>query len=46
MVVEPESGEYFLDQDEMIAINMSRQKHPNAPVFVFRINKTGVAGTI
>ena len=46
MAVEPESGEYFLDRDEMTAINMSRQKHPNAPVFVFRINQTGVAGTI
>ena len=46
MVVEPESGEYFIDKDEMTAIKMSRQKHPEFPVFVFRINETGVAGTI
>lgn len=46
MTVEPNSGEYFIDKDEMTAINMSRQKHQNAPVFIFRINETGVAGTI
>ncbi len=46
MAVEPESGDYFLDQVEMTAINLSRHKHQNAPVFVFRINETGVAGTI
>ncbi len=46
MAVEPESGDYFLAQQEMTAINMSRHKHQNAPVFIFRINQTGVAGTI
>ncbi len=46
MTVEPESGDYFLDKDEIVAINMSRQKHPNAPFFLFRINATGVSGTI
>jgi hypothetical protein len=46
MAVEPESGDYVVDKDELTAINMSRQKHPNSPVFIFRINETGVAGTI
>lgn len=46
ITVEPESGDYFVDKDEMTAINMSRQKHPNTPVYIFRINETGVAGTI
>ena len=46
MAVEPESGEYFIDMQEMNAIRMSRQKHPKSPVFVFKINETGVAGTI
>jgi hypothetical protein len=46
MTVEPESEDYFIDKDEMTAIKMSRQKHPNAPVFIFRINETGIAGTI
>ncbi len=46
MAVEPKSGDYFVAEDEMEAINMSRHEHPNAPVFIFRINETGVAGTI
>ncbi|MEC4812068.1 MAG: hypothetical protein SAK29_02125 [Scytonema sp. PMC 1069.18] len=46
MTVEPESGDYFIDKDEIVAMNMSRQKHPNAPFFLFRINETGVSGTI
>jgi hypothetical protein len=46
MAVEPESGEYFVDKNKMTALNMSRQKYPNAPVYIFRINETGVAGTI
>lgn len=46
IAVEPESEDFFVAQDELTAIKMSRQKHPNAPVFIFRINETGVAGTI
>ncbi|XWK88746.1 MAG: hypothetical protein U7127_01395 [Phormidium sp.] len=46
IAVEPESGDYFIDRDELAAVKMSRNKHPNAPVFIFRINETGVAGTI
>lgn len=46
MAVEPESGEYFVNKDEMSAIKMSREKYPKSPVFVFKINETGVAGTI
>jgi hypothetical protein len=46
IAVEPESGEYFIEKDEMTAINMSRQKYPEAPVFVFKVNETGVGGTI
>ncbi|MEH1931147.1 hypothetical protein [Nostoc sp.] len=46
VAVEPESGDYFTDKDELAAINKSRQCYPNAPVFIFRINETGIAGTI
>ncbi|MEI1378000.1 hypothetical protein PQG02_08455 [Nostoc sp. UHCC 0926] len=46
LAVEPESGDYFTDTDELTAINKSRQQHPNASVFIFRINETGIAGTI
>ncbi|GAA6623758.1 hypothetical protein [Scytonema sp. NUACC26] len=46
MAVEPESGDYFIDKDEIVAMNMSRQKHPNHLFFLFRINETGISGTI
>ncbi|MGD1913541.1 MAG: hypothetical protein ACFB2X_22685 [Rivularia sp. (in: cyanobacteria)] len=46
MAVEPESGDYFVNENEMNAIKMSREKYPKSPVFVFKINETGVAGTI
>ncbi|MCL6751007.1 hypothetical protein KBT16_08465, partial [Nostoc sp. CCCryo 231-06] len=46
MAVEPESGNFFIDRDELAAINKSCQPHPNAPVFIFRINEIGIAGTI
>ena len=46
MAVEPNSGEYFIDKDEIVVMEMSRQKHPNTPFYLFRINETGVSGTI
>ncbi|MDB9511382.1 hypothetical protein PN499_09335 [Kamptonema animale CS-326] len=46
IAVEPDSGDYFIDEDDMMAGNMCRQKYPNAIPFVFRINETGVCGTI
>lgn len=46
MAVEPDSGEYFIDKDDMVATKMCHEKHPNAIPFMFRINPTGVCGTI
>lgn len=47
MVVEPESGNYFIARDEETAMQMARQKHPGVvPLFLFQINETGVSGTI
>ncbi|MBR8840546.1 MAG: hypothetical protein DSM106950_42850 [Stigonema ocellatum SAG 48.90 = DSM 106950] len=47
MVVEPDSGDYFIDGDEEIVMQMARQKHPGTvPLFLFRINETGVSGTV
>ncbi len=47
MIVEPDSGDYFIDGDEEVAMRMARQKHPGTiPLFLFRINDTGVSGTI
>lgn len=46
LAVEPESGDYFIDQDDVVVAKMAHQKHPNCKPFVFRINETGVCGTI
>ena len=46
VAVEPDSGDYFIDQDVEVATQMARQKHPNFIPFVFRINETGTSGTI
>ncbi|MBD2778027.1 hypothetical protein [Iningainema tapete] len=46
MAVEPDSGDYFIDQNVEVATQLARQKHPNVIPFVFRINETGTSGTI
>jgi len=46
MAVEPDSGEYFIDKDDLEATKMCRQKHPNAILYLFRINNTGACGSI
>ncbi len=46
LAVEPESGDYFVDQDQILAAKIAHQKYPGAKIHVFRINQTGVCGTI
>lgn len=47
MVVEPDSGDYFVDQDEEAVMQQVRVMHPGTVrLFLFRINETGVSGTI
>jgi len=46
MAVEPDSGDYFIDKDEIVAMQMLRHQHPHSPFYLFRINETGVSGTI
>lgn len=47
MVVEPDSGDYFIERNEEVAMQMARQKYPGTvPLFLFKINETGVSGTI
>ncbi|GAB4286466.1 MAG: hypothetical protein Fur0025_18980 [Oscillatoriaceae cyanobacterium] len=41
MVIEPESGDYFIDPDDKVAVQKAREKHPNARRAVYRINETG-----
>ncbi|MCW6051435.1 hypothetical protein QUB60_15820 [Microcoleus sp. A2-C5] len=46
MAVEPDSGEYFIDKDDMLVANIAHEKYPKVKLHVFRINETGVCGTI
>lgn len=47
MVVEPDSGDYFVDQDEEAVMQQARVMHPGTVrLFLFRVNETGVSGTI
>ena len=46
IAVEPDSGEYFLAQDDLVVAQIAHQKYPNAKLHVFCINETGVCGTI
>jgi hypothetical protein len=44
--IEPNSGEYFLDQDNIQAHKKVLEKYPNAKNYVFCINETGTTGRI
>jgi len=46
VAVEPDSGEYFIDKDSEVASGQCRAKHPGKIPHIFRINETGVCGTI
>ena len=46
IIIEPESGEYFIDEDKNIALSKSRSKHPGQKCIIMRINETGTCGTI
>ncbi|MBO1351410.1 MAG: hypothetical protein EBE86_030415 [Hormoscilla sp. GUM202] len=46
ILIEPESGEYFMDEDELVAFQKAREKHPQGKFFFDRLNETGVFGRI
>lgn len=46
MIIEPNSGDYFIDVDEEEAMKKSRQKYPAGKLVIFRINETGACGKI
>jgi hypothetical protein len=46
LIVEPDSGDYFLAEDEMAAYRKARSKYPENQFFFFRINETGTCGRI
>ncbi|MEH2408103.1 hypothetical protein [Nostoc sp.] len=46
MAVEPESGEYFINKNALGVAHKAHEKYPNARLHVFRINETGVCGSV
>jgi hypothetical protein len=46
ITIEPDSGEYFVDQDDLQGASLAHEKYPGAKLYTFRINETGVCGTI
>jgi hypothetical protein len=46
LIIEPESEDYFLDEDELSAYHRAREKYPQGKFFFFRVNETGVSGRI
>jgi hypothetical protein len=46
LAIEPDSGEYFIDQDALVVAQIAHEKYPTLRLHVFRINETGVCGKI
>jgi len=46
IVIEPNSGDYFIDLDEEVAVQKARQKYPSGMVGIMRLNETGTCGMI
>ncbi|HIK13551.1 MAG TPA: hypothetical protein IGS52_25375 [Oscillatoriaceae cyanobacterium M33_DOE_052] len=44
MAIEPTSGDYCIDIDEIEAERKAFEKHPDAPCLIVCINETGVCG--
>jgi hypothetical protein len=46
IVIEPESGDYFIDSDKTVARQKAREKHPDKMRLIMRLNETGTCGRI
>lgn len=46
IVIEPESGDYFIDPDKKVARAKAREKHPDKIRLIMRLNETGTCGRI
>jgi hypothetical protein len=46
IAIEPNSGDYFIDAENMQAHKKALEKYPNAEHCVFCVNETGTTGTI
>ena len=46
IIIEPNSGEYFLDPDEMTALQKAKEKYLTPMLYAMRLNETGACGRI
>jgi hypothetical protein len=46
IVIEPESGEYFIDSDKTLARAKAHEKYPHATCLIKCLNETGCCGRI
>jgi hypothetical protein len=46
LVIEPDSGDYFIDIKQEVATQKARQQYPDAWLGIFRLNETGACGMI
>jgi len=46
MVIEPKSGDYFIDPREEIAVQKAREKYPHGMIGIHRTNETGACGSL
>ncbi|HAA27445.1 MAG TPA: hypothetical protein DCE56_06860 [Cyanobacteria bacterium UBA8553] len=46
IIIEPDSKDYSIDLDEMVAIQKMREQHPQRKVMIMRLNETGTCGRI
>ncbi|GAX37486.1 hypothetical protein NIES3585_35290 [Nodularia sp. NIES-3585] len=45
-MIEPNSGDYFIDPDENAADKKAREKYPTGWLVTFRLNETRACGRI
>ena len=46
IAIKPDSENYIVDSDKIAILHKVRQTYPNTQTFRFRINETGISGTI
>ena len=46
IIIEPDSGDYFIDPDKMVARTKAREKHPDKKRLIMCLNDTGTCGRI
>ncbi|MGK7925857.1 MAG: hypothetical protein AB4290_11525 [Spirulina sp.] len=46
ILIEPDSGDYFIDREKTRAREKAHEKHPNKKCLIMQINETGACGRI